>query len=162
MKTKHLISLFLTCLLMCCNGWLFTGLLHADSITGTAMVSARDVSEDLAVRDAAIAFQDVTEAYSRHLAGGRGDEDHYFMRSFGDASADYGRKGILTSDGGYVIAGQTTMHGAGENDIYLMKFDGSGVPLWSRVAGGSGGDGAAGVCETADGDLVVAGYRCLR
>ncbi len=209
MKTKHLISLFLTCLLMCCNGWLSTGLLHADSISGSAPVSARDVSEDLAVRNAAIAFQDVTDTYSRHLAGSRDDEIHYFMSSFGDIAADFGRKGILTSDGGavaagmyyndysgtiqfllvkmnnqgvvewariagdgwdmaydvcetsdggFVIVGQTTMLGAGGNDIYLIKFDGSGIPQWSRVAGGSSADGAAGVCETPDGDLVVAGY----
>ncbi len=50
-----------------------------------------------------------------------------WSRTFGGSGWDWGRSVSLTSDGGYVIAGETESYGAGERDAYLVKTDADGV-----------------------------------
>jgi hypothetical protein len=50
-------------------------------------------------------------------------------RTFGGSEHDYGHSVQQTSDGGYVIVGETSSSGAGDFDVLLTKVDGSGNPL---------------------------------
>jgi hypothetical protein len=68
---------------------------------------------------------------------GAGDYDVYFVKldakgnlqwtkTIGGKSADGGSSIIQTSDGGYVIAGDTKSFGAGETDVCVVKLDKNG------------------------------------
>jgi hypothetical protein len=62
-----------------------------------------------------------------------------------------------TTDGGYVIAGETKSYGAGESDAWLIKTDASGDTMWTRTYGGSDIEVGCSVAQTADGGYVIAG-----
>ena|GEM_PF-1862557 len=62
-----------------------------------------------------------------------------------------------TSDGGYVFVGATT-NDLGQDDIWLVRLDASGNPLWGRVLGSAGVEWGLSVIETSDGGFAVAGY----
>ncbi|RJP73668.1 MAG: T9SS C-terminal target domain-containing protein [Candidatus Zixiibacteriota bacterium] len=80
-----------------------------------------------------------------------------WQRTFGGSYYDYGYSVQQTTDGGYVIAGETWPYGAGSYNVYLVKTDASGNPLWQQAFGGSSGDFGRSVQQTADGGYVIAG-----
>jgi len=47
---------------------------------------------------------------------------------------------IETTDGGLMIVGATSSHGAGDRDVYLVRTDAAGDTLWTRTYGGAGFD----------------------
>jgi hypothetical protein len=49
-----------------------------------------------------------------------------WSRTIGRTRFDFGRSIIQTADGGYVLSGYTSSLGAGNNDMYVVKLDGSG------------------------------------
>jgi hypothetical protein len=85
--------------------------------------------------------------------------NHLWSRSFelGDSGTDAGTSVIQTGDGGFAVTGKTSSAGAGNYDVFLSKFDGTGAHLWSRVFGGTNMDTASAVIETSDGGLIVTG-----
>ena len=56
-----------------------------------------------------------------------------------------------------MITGYTRSFGAGDDDVYLVRTDGSGDTLWTRTFGGVKDDGGYSVQQTADGGFIVAG-----
>jgi hypothetical protein len=80
-----------------------------------------------------------------------------WTRTYGGLWADYGWFVQQTADSGYVITGYTLSFGAGHNDFYLIKTDGSGDTLWTRTYGDSGYQTSYSVRQTADGGYVMPG-----
>jgi hypothetical protein len=64
---------------------------------------------------------------------------------------------IQTTDGGYAVAGKTNSFGAGNDDVYVVKLDGSGNIRWTRTIGGRGYDDGSSIIQTTDGGYAVAG-----
>jgi hypothetical protein len=62
-----------------------------------------------------------------------------------------------TMDGGYVIAGYTRSFGVSVYDVYLIKTDALGTPLWERTSGDWRFDYGYSICVMTDGSYVVAG-----
>ena len=62
-----------------------------------------------------------------------------------------------TLDGGYALLGQTNSFGAGNNDFWLVKTDGSGTMQWNQTYGGTGNDVGIHVLQTGDGGYALAG-----
>ena len=77
--------------------------------------------------------------------------------TLGGIGGDGGNSVRQTSDGGYVVAGYTVSYGAGDDDIWLVKTDGSGNKVWSRAFGGAGFDMGNQVLQTSDGGYVIVG-----
>ena len=63
-----------------------------------------------------------------------------------------------TSDGGFIMAGQTTSFGPGGRSMYLVKTNASGAVEWDITHGGSGDDLANSVQQTGDGGYIMAGW----
>ena len=81
-----------------------------------------------------------------------------FQKTFGGTSTEYAFSVQQTTDGGFVIAGETSSFGAGSNDIYLIKTDENGNGLWTKTFGGINYDRGSSVQQTTDGGFVIAGY----
>ena len=61
-----------------------------------------------------------------------------------------------TLDGGNILVGNSASRGEG-SDLFLIRTDGLGNCIWSKVLGGSGEDVGYFVQETLDGGFIVAG-----
>lgn len=64
---------------------------------------------------------------------------------------------IQTSDGGYAMAGLTNLYGAGGYDVYVVKTNSSGAPIWARTYGGTSTDVAMEIKQESSGKFIVAG-----
>ncbi len=71
---------------------------------------------------------------------------------------------IQTADGGYMAVGATFSSDGditlnkGSSDCWVVKMDSDGDIEWQQTYGGSSGDTARGVHQTADGSYIVSGY----
>jgi len=66
--------------------------------------------------------------------------DTLWTRTYGATMDDDGYSVQQTTDGGYIIAGDTYSFGAGGDDVYLIKANSSGDTLWTRTYGGTADD----------------------
>jgi len=62
-----------------------------------------------------------------------------------------------TTDGGYIVAGETSSFGAGGSDVWVLKLNSAGGIIWQKTLGGSEWDRTSSVRETTDGGYIVAG-----
>ncbi|MFC2042309.1 hypothetical protein ACFLTV_02270 [Chloroflexota bacterium] len=84
--------------------------------------------------------------------------DVEWQKSCGGSNWDVSHSVQQTSDGGYIVAGYTESFGAGEDDIWIVKFASNGNFEWQKTYGGSSWDGAYSIQQTADGGYIAAGY----
>jgi hypothetical protein len=80
-----------------------------------------------------------------------------WSRTYGGDSLDIALAVCTTTEGGYMAVGMTKSFGAGGNDAYVIKTNGSGDSLWTRTFGGSEDDFASSVQRTSDGNYIIAG-----
>ncbi len=80
-----------------------------------------------------------------------------WTRTIGGAGAEAFYDAINTSDGGYVLSGYTTSYGAGGEDGYIVKLDGSGNVQWTRAIGGAGFERFRQIKQTLDNGFILVG-----
>jgi hypothetical protein len=87
-----------------------------------------------------------------------------WQKSLGGSSVDIAYSIHQTSDGGYIVTGETSSldgditENHGNIDFWVLKLDGFGEIEWQKTFGGDGTDVASEVLQTLDGGYVVAGY----
>ncbi len=90
-----------------------------------------------------------TDAY---LVKTDSEGNEQWSQTFGGLDSDYFFSVRQTTDGGYIIAGESDSYGkSGSTDAYLVKTDSEGNEQWSQNFGGLDDDGAASVQQTAHG-----------
>jgi len=80
-----------------------------------------------------------------------------WAKTIGGTNYDYGRSIRQTSDGGYVITGETWSFGTGGNDVFVIKLDSSGNLSWARAIGGTESEESYSIQQTSDGGYVITG-----
>jgi hypothetical protein len=80
-----------------------------------------------------------------------------WQNTYGGAQTDYFYSVQQTSDGGYIVAGETYSFGAGSSDIWVLKLDGNGTAEWQKTYGGSQTEYGAAIQQTSDGGYIVGG-----
>ena len=65
-----------------------------------------------------------------------------WARVYGGPGDDFNYEFKRTSDGGYIIVGQTFSFGAGDGDLLVMKLDSQGNIQWQKTYEGPGYDWA--------------------
>ena len=80
-----------------------------------------------------------------------------WWNSYGGANDDRARSIQQTSDGGFIVAGETNSFGAGDLDIWVLKLDASGAVTWQKTYGATLDDAAYSVQQTSDGGYIIAG-----
>ncbi len=81
-----------------------------------------------------------------------------FYSKFGGYGVDIGYSVKPTLDSQYIVAGSTSSYGAGNTDVYLVKVDSMGFPIWEKTFGGFNNDVGRSVIQLPDSGFVVAGF----
>jgi len=82
------------------------------------------------------------------------DGDSLWAHSWGGADEDESYCVQQTTDGGYIISGETRSFGEAEVNIWLIKTDSNGDTLWTRILDAGWGYS---VQQTTDGGYIVSG-----
>ena len=116
-----------------------------------------------------------TKSNDGDVSGNHGDFDVWIVKLdqngnvvwktiLGGALEDLPNAIINSSDGGYVIAGQTqsldgdVSNNHGTWDAWIVKIDGNGNKVWEKAFGGWTIETAFGITPTSDNGYIVAGY----
>ncbi|MBT7072511.1 MAG: hypothetical protein HN975_16655 [Anaerolineae bacterium] len=111
----------------------------------------------------------MTSSYGLGDGGGNQDGSHDFLavkldkgghllwgRTIGGPRDERGSYSVRpTRDGGFLLTGTTISFGFGKTDLFIVKLDGNGDLVWSKVIGGHGSESGMTTLATNDGYLVV-------
>jgi hypothetical protein len=89
-----------------------------------------------------------------------------WQKTLGGSGEEQARELIATSDGGFLvggdsksnISGEKTSNSRGFNDYWVVKLDANGTILWDKTYGTSGEEFLGGMTETTDGFYVLGGF----
>src|SRR5690606_32062305 len=75
-----------------------------------------------------------------------------------DAAGNVYLAGTTTSTSAIASGGHQNSYGGGNNDAFLVKFDGNGTRLWGTYYGGSAVEYGYSCVTDATGNIYLAGY----
>ena len=81
-----------------------------------------------------------------------------WQKAYGGTGYDFANSVMQTTDGGYIVAGQTSSFGAGKDDVWVMKITNSGDVTWQKTYGGTESELAFSIQQTnPDGGYIMTG-----
>ncbi len=81
-----------------------------------------------------------------------------FLRTYGFGVITEGKCVIETFDHGFAVCGSTTPGWGGQTNFYMLKTNGSGVPVFQYSYGGLGIDQSFAIIQLPDSGYLIAGY----
>lgn len=87
-----------------------------------------------------------------------------WQKSYGGSADDYGNSIQPTTDGGYILVGESNSNNGdvsnnhGDYDYWIVKTDSSGAIQWQKTYGGSGDDEAYSIQTTSNKGYIISGY----
>ena len=134
------------------SGWIDISAMQGQNITITHNLNYNDILVDLLGKGS-----ETGSIEQRYL--GLTVYTPTSQKWYGGTGGDLGYSVVQTSDGGYVIAGDSDSAGTnGGSDVFLVKTDSSGNLLWQKWYGGTITDIGFSVVQTSDGGYAIAGY----
>jgi len=82
-----------------------------------------------------------------------------WINTLGAAGQDAGYCVRQTSDGGFIVVGESDSFGNYSGDVYLVKTDSSGNEEWNQTYGDAQWDGGYCVDVTSDGGYIITGWH---
>ncbi len=85
-----------------------------------------------------------------------------WQKCLGGTKNDFPGGMIQTSDGGYIMAGQTQSNDSdatsnhGKNDLWIVRMNSKGTIQWQKTYGGSQDDNGGAIIEALDGGYIIA------
>ncbi|WP_438964917.1 T9SS type A sorting domain-containing protein [Flavobacterium sp.] len=109
-----------------------------------------------------------------HVTGNHGATDYWIVKlsslgiiewqkSLGGISNDVAKSIIQTTDGGYIVAGESSSNNGdvtgnhGATDYWIVKLSSLGIIEWQKSFGGTSNDVLFSMIQTTDGGYIVAG-----
>jgi len=86
------------------------------------------------------------------------DGNAQWDKTFGGRESDFGTSVQQTSDGGFILLGQTSSFKAGEYDVWLIKTDADGNVQWDKIFSRNDWDVSRSVQQTSDSGYILLGY----
>jgi hypothetical protein len=80
-----------------------------------------------------------------------------WVKAWGGAGTEIAHGIALDTDGNVYLVGRTGSYGAGNLDVFLLKYDTNGNLLWHKTWGGTMSDIGYGIALDADGFIYVTG-----
>jgi hypothetical protein len=80
-------------------------------------------------------------------------------QTFGGPGRDVGNDISECGNGDIILIGSTESFGAGFSDMWVIRTDSTGSPIWNRTFGGLGYESGSSVIEHSTGGLVLGGDR---
>jgi len=81
-----------------------------------------------------------------------------WFKHYGGTGSDIAYSIQQTSDGGYIVAGDTDSYSYGNRDFAIYRLDSSGNKVWFKHYGGTNNEYGYSIQQTSDGGYILAGY----
>jgi len=81
-----------------------------------------------------------------------------WTKVFGGSNLDKAYDIQTTTDGGYIVTGETKSFGNGQSDVYLLKLNSNGTLAWSKTYGTPVNDIGYSVKQILGGGYIITGY----
>lgn len=141
------------------------------SIGGPGVDVAYDIQN---TSDGGYVVAGLSRSNGGNVTGNHGNDDYWIVKldatgniqwqkSLGGSSWDGAYAIQTTSDGGYIVAGNSQSNDGnvtgnhGGDDYWVVKLDNSGNIQWQKSLGGSASDVVSSIQQTSDGGYIVAG-----
>ena len=85
--------------------------------------------------------------------------NHQWNKTYGDIGGEWFYDVIECSTGGFAAVGATNGYGVSTYDMWLLRVDTNGIPLWNKTFGYTDWDEALSVVETSSNGFLISGYR---
>ena len=83
--------------------------------------------------------------------------DMQWVKGYHSDSIEYGYGVASVQNGGYYITGETKAYSAGNFDMFIIKTDTGGTPIWQKTFGGTGTETGTSIFEGDQHGFVVVG-----
>jgi len=81
-----------------------------------------------------------------------------WFKNYGGTDWDRGLSIQQTSDGGYIVTGETASYSNGSYDFAIYRLNSNGNKVWFKHYGGTSSDYGESIKQTSEGGFVTAGY----